>query len=130
MYLLLDNTQGETIVIHSANATKEISIHQFDRTRVGSLLGAIDQLLLNLSLSRSDIQGVAVVGGQGRFTATRVAVTVGNMLALTLQIPVITVPTTAEGWLTLLQQHKAGTYALPHYSGPPRLGGKEITYAQ
>ncbi len=129
MYLLFDNSSATEIVIFYSQAGTSVQERRFERSSAGSLLRALHDLLLDLGLDKSVLQGVATLVGQGRFTATRVAVTVANTLAFALKIPVIAVLST-EGlaWVAALKKQLVGTYVLPEYSGPPRLGGKDVSY--
>ncbi len=72
------------------------------------------------------LEGVAVVVGVGRFTATRVACTVANTLASALAIPCVGVEkadlTTLIG---AIHQAPIGSLILPSYSAPANIGGQK-----
>ncbi len=129
MYVLIDNSSPTLIELRlSADGVTE-SVRQFDRSVYPSLPEALRAALAEVQQTPQDLSGVAVTVGHGRFTATRVAVTVVNTLAFALGIPVAAVPAgRSDDWLDILTAQTAGTYVLPEYSGPPRLGGQEVSY--
>ena len=85
----------------------------------------IDKMLKKRKKKISDLLGVAVVVGLGRFTATRIAVTVANTLSFALRIPVTAVNSAdIERAEKLLRGKRAGVYVSAKYSGEARIGQK------
>jgi len=89
-----------------------------------NLLRLIDRLLAKNKLSRVQLQGIICVAGPGPFTSLRIAVTIANTLAYTLQIPVIDVINAQnydnkkliEIGIGLLNKQKVGQYIQPFYN--------------
>ena len=69
-----------------------------DRTLAQTLLQEIHQQLKEQSLDWSDLTGIAVYTGPGSFTGLRIGVTVANVLAYSLDIPIA--GATGDTWLT------------------------------
>ena len=123
MYLVIDNSLNDQIVFHTCLNTKWVQ-HNIERTEKG-LLDLIDGLLKELKLGLSDLQGIAVVVGAGKFTATRIATTIANTLALTLKIPVLGVNEFNENLASQLATTSVGIYISALYSAPANIGGKK-----
>ena len=123
MYLVIDNSLNEKIIFHTSLNTKWVQ-HDFDRTDKG-LLSLVDDLLKKMEIGLSDLQGIAVVVGVGKFTATRIATTVANTLALTLKIPVLGVEAFSDNIGSRLAQTPVGIYISAQYSAPANIGGKK-----
>ena len=123
MYLLVDNSLPDTVVfqyVDDAAKTERILSRS-----PGGLLVSIQAFLAELHLEISDLSGLAVVVGKGRFTATRVAVTIANTLAFAQEIPVLAVKEfTDPHWLQALQEAIPGRFIAAEYSAEPRVGGK------
>jgi tRNA A37 threonylcarbamoyladenosine modification protein TsaB len=124
MYIAIDTAENERIVFHffSGKAWNDF-VYPYDSE--DALLAGLTKLLKDQRSQLSDITGLAVRVGQGRFTATRVAVTMANTLAFALHIPVIAYTDASLGEVEkMLQQTPAGTYAHAQYSAPPSVGKK------
>jgi len=125
MYILVDNSKdGELNFFYTLN-TKWVQ--QVFRTEQSlDLLSALDDCLKKIGKKISDLRGLAVVVGKGRFTATRVAVTVANTLAYTLQIPVVAMkdPDTAQA-VNMIESAPVGQYVSAKYSGEANIGKKK-----
>jgi tRNA A37 threonylcarbamoyladenosine modification protein TsaB len=89
------------------------------------LLVRLEALLKKHRKKITDLSGVAVVVGAGRFTAERIAATVANTLAFALNIPVIALkkPDTAEADKRFKTARRA-IYISAKYSGRAHIGGK------
>lgn len=124
MYALLDNSQAEEIQIFASTAKGAWKRESFSRA-TNDVLGALQALLINAGCTLKDLQGLAVVVGQGRFTATRIATVVANTLAFAQNIAVIAVPApdTELAW-ALLQTATKGQFIIPSYSAEAHIGGK------
>jgi tRNA threonylcarbamoyladenosine biosynthesis protein TsaB len=59
------------------------------RGHAEKLLPAIEQLLIDASLSWRDLEKIAVISGPGTFTGLRIGLSVARGLALSLQIPCV-----------------------------------------
>ena len=68
-----------------------------------------------------DIEGVVVFAGPGSFTGLRIGITVANMLAYALNVPIAgrTEPQWLEGGIADLLAGKADGQALPEYGSDP-----------
>lgn len=124
MYLLIDTTEDEKITLYYTlgSAWKTFT---FSDNREGSLLAAIDEMLLAAGAKAEDLAGVAARVGTGRFTATRMATTVANTLAYSLQIPVIAfTELDLDQVCEQLQNAPLGQYATALYSAPASVGKK------
>ena len=120
MYLLVDNSANDKIFVHYYLNTKWIQC-KFDKNK--DLLEIVDQLLLDESKQLTDLRGLAVVVSKGKFTATRIAVTVVNTLSYALQIPVLAVTDWYEDLIKDIQASPVGQYVSAQYSAPANIGG-------
>lgn len=120
MYLLIDNSSNDKILVHYYLDTKWVQ-REFDKDK--DLLVSIDQLLSDEGKQLSDLRGFAVVVGKGKFTATRIAVTVANTLSYALQIPVLAVGDWYEDLIKDIQASPVGQYVSAAYSASANIGG-------
>ena len=118
MYLLIDNSSDDLVLSYSLNgqAIKQLIVKN------GEVLPTINRLFKKNKLTINDLSGIAVVVGHGRFTATRIAVTVANTLAFANHIPAIAVNNSNDDWLQLVKQATVGHYVSAKYSGEAHLG--------
>ncbi len=123
MYLLIDNSVDDQVVFHYCLDTNWVQVNLSLQNR--SLLEALTVFLDQEKKAISDIDGLAVVVGKGRFTATRVVTTLANSLAYTLAIPILAV----DGWYEKLEADlkvaPKGIYISAKYSAPANIGGKK-----
>lgn len=118
MYLYFDNTDAGRIILYYRLDKRWIQ-KIFNGNRGGDLLLAVDRLLNELNKTVGDLKGVAVRVGPGRFTAARVAVTIGNTLAFSLKIPIISISEfDDESIVSSLEHRIIGRYVLAQYSAP------------
>lgn len=115
MRLLLDNTGDELIIWQTDDGQK------FEYSSDMGVLLSLRRLIRTLRIQRSDISGIAVVVGRGKFTAARIAVTVVNALGFALGFPVVGVTDGAD-WLNQLSVQPIGQMISPQYSGPAHIG--------
>ncbi|MBP6859180.1 MAG: hypothetical protein KBC69_00970 [Candidatus Magasanikbacteria bacterium] len=121
MILFIDNTEDEQVVFYYfldnkfAQTTVKVKNNQ-------DLLVSLDIFLSELKISVSAITVLGVVVGAGKFTGTRLAVTMANTLAYSLKIPIISLEKNFDTQLALEMAKAApvGTYIMPVYSGPAR----------
>lgn len=125
MYLLIDNTNPDQIIWHYFLGDQwQSQIYPADSA--GGVLGSLNQLLKSKKVSLAQIKGLAVLLGVGRFTATRVAVTVVNTLAYALQVPVAGVREIELEKLTeKIQSQPVGQLVSAEYSGEATIGGRK-----
>ncbi len=90
------------------------------------LIFSIEEFLGKYKVAVEELKGLAILVGQGRFTATRVAVTVANTLAYALNVPAIAVKEIdLKNFPSQIASAPAGQYASARYSGPANIGGKK-----
>lgn len=125
MYFFVDNTEQDELIFFISKDGLETKDYHFDLGGEGALLSALDEIIKKENINKTDIAGVAVRVGKGRFTGTRVATTFANSLGFALQIPVCAVESNdpAEAF-KVLKSTPIGQYAPPRYSSEPRLGIK------
>jgi len=122
MYLAIDNSDLEKVILYYNNGN--LRQKHFAPRGAGSLLEIINKFLQEGGQTK--LEGLAVVLGKGRFTATRVATTTANTLGFAWQIPVIGVAaeTPWEEVVKLIKETPVGRYIVPAYSGAARIGVK------
>lgn len=124
MYLLLDLSAGDAIhlALFSASTYTETRVTMSNR----ELLCAIDAFLLAETCTKTDIRGMMVVVGAGRFTSTRIAATIANTWAYAQGIPVLAIPVEdcarVQALIPSLEQSNRPHYLSAIYSAAPRLG--------
>lgn len=124
MYLFFDLTGEKNVVIQSFlyDTWKKA---EFPYDNEDALLSGISEVLKDNGKEMSDLSGVGVKIGKGRFTAVRVAVTVANTLGYALNIPVVSYADEAlDLVLKRLGEAKTGVYVHAEYSGPASIGNK------
>ena len=127
MYLLVDNSADEKVIFAYTDGAKwkKVEFIRPENNRV-SLLLFLDKLLKKLKYKLSDIGGIAVVVGKGKFTATRIAVTMANTLAYALKIPVIgAVDESGAGLFKKIKTAKPGIYISAKYSAAATIGKRK-----
>jgi tRNA A37 threonylcarbamoyladenosine modification protein TsaB len=126
MYLLINTSQRDSVDLTFFDEGNSFDKHVDAKNR--DLLLVIDEFLNEKKLNKEDVQGIAVVVGEGGFTSTRISVTVANTFAYANKIPVVTVDLKeAEDLEVLIEKIKnqdPGTYVSATYSGEPNIGGK------
>jgi hypothetical protein len=122
MYVLIDPSPSDSVRLYVARHDDwEVGDYPLSRTK--DFLAAFRSALQGVPLI--NLKGVGVLVGKGRFTSTRVATTIANVLAFSLRIPVLTCTEPPD------QQTKPaelfateGVRAIrPVYSSAPRIGG-------
>ena len=88
MYIAIDTGENERIVFRFFSG-KDWQRFEYPYQNEDALLVGLNELLKQHQAKLADITGLAVRVGKGRFTATRVAITMANTLAFALRIPVI-----------------------------------------
>ncbi len=124
MYLGIDNsTDGKAIFYQWKK--EQLTVEERPLNESGDLLLGLQLLLKKGNLSLNDLQGLAVRVGVGKFTSTRVAVTVANTLAYALKIPVVGVKELVENTVGEIKKQTPGIYVSATYSGEPNIGKKK-----
>lgn len=127
MFALFDLSQKDRIclTLFDLNSVVKKNIDCINR----DLLKEFDLFVKENKLTKNDIQGLAVVTGEGSFTSTRIGTTVANSFAFVNRVPVLAVDLASSlDTVTLVSKLKAetiGKYILPTYSGEPNLGGSK-----
>lgn len=123
MYLYLDNSGDENVIFFISKDGVRWNEIKKQSGGNGSLLIALSEMMDEQKFSPDDLRGIAVKVGVGRFTSTRVAVTVANTLAFTLKIPVVSIKEAGlEKIKEILEKTPVGQYAHAVYSAEPRIG--------
>ena len=95
----------------------------------GALLRSIGILLNTESVQLADVMGIAVRVSKGKFTATRIAVTVANTLAYSLHIPVVAYKEfDGPNLIKMLQEAQPDLYVSAEYSAEARIGPPAKTH--
>ncbi|EKD43335.1 MAG: hypothetical protein ACD_72C00333G0002 [uncultured bacterium] len=121
MYLLIDNSPNDKIVLYYCLDTDWIQ-SQYERDN-RSLMEIVENLLLSINKKLPDLQGLAVVVGKGKFTATRIATTLVNTLSFALKIPVVAVDDFNPNLIKEIKASPVGQYVSAQYSAPANIGG-------
>ena len=123
MLLIIDNTENEKVTFYSLMDNKSVQ-KSFATNKNKDLLVCLEKFLSGLKLELKDIKYLGAVVGEGRFTATRLAVTAANSLAYSLKIPVVAVPKNFDQAVVfkLAEAAVVGEYIIPTYSGEARVG--------
>lgn len=122
MWLILDNREEGNLQVSGWMNNKLVqSIYSIKENN--DFLLAVERFLSEHTLTVDDLKGLGVYVGMGRFTASRLLVTLANSLAYSLQIPVLRLEPQIEiqTGFTLVFQAIAGKYILPVYSGEPHI---------
>lgn len=123
MQVLIDNSgDGEIVFFLREKHVWRREVKKMSGSR--SLLENLEQVLAKNNKSVQDVTGIAVVVGLGRFTSTRIAVTVANALGFALKIPVVPItspdPVLAQ---KKLAKTKPGIYISAKYSAEAHISG-------
>jgi len=121
MFLLIDNSKDDRLSLVIKAGDINLAGDAPTDDLVG-LLENIDKFFKKNRLKINELEGIAVVVGQGRFTLTRIAVTVANTLAYALHIPVAGVMSASEDWVQKLSVQPVGQYISAKYSAEPNIG--------
>ncbi|HSX17397.1 MAG TPA: tRNA (adenosine(37)-N6)-threonylcarbamoyltransferase complex dimerization subunit type 1 TsaB [Patescibacteria group bacterium] len=93
---------------------------QANRELAATIHQKIRDILQSQGKQLQDVQGIVCFAGPGSFTGLRIGITVGNVLAYGLGVPVLA--TTDPDWLhqgvERLEKGDSDKIALPHYGAP------------
>ncbi len=134
MFTLAINTSGpmESLAVFSKNKLLAQTSWKGNYDETKKLLPAVEKLLKKVRVGFSDIDRIVVVSGPGSFTALRIGVTVANVLAFGLEVPLFSVSTMTlakfsdksfgEIMLSLRPSHLKKEFpVVPKYSKPPNI---------
>ena len=129
MLLVVDNTDDDKTTLYfwlNKKLVQQIFKKIPNSRNNDSLLIYLDKFLSKLKITIKDIKCLGVVVGAGRFTSTRLAVTMANTLAYSLQIPVIKLLKDFDQTLALesAKQAVVGQYIMPEYSAEAHIQNK------
>lgn len=121
MYIIIENSFDDKIVLHYRLNTKWVQ-REFISDNRGVLL-AINELLEFEKKKPADLSGIGIVLGIGRFTGTRIAVTVANTLAYAFSIPVVGLAKIDyPEFERMISEAPVGQYVSAKYSGEANIG--------
>jgi tRNA A37 threonylcarbamoyladenosine modification protein TsaB len=125
MFLFLNNREEGELVI-SAWMNNKIVQRNYAVKKNNDFLLCLENFLSSQKSILKDLNGLGVVMGVGRFTATRLLVTMANALAYSLKIPVLRLDHNFDMQTALAQikKVKIGEYILPVYSSEPHINFK------
>ncbi len=123
MLLILDNSTEHEIACQLL-VNNKIVHSKFEIVENNDFLRTVEKFLSEQNAALSDLTGLGLVMGTGRFTATRLLVTLINTLAFSLHIPAISLPANFDTDMALagIAGASAGQYILPVYSSEPHIG--------
>ncbi len=127
MKVIIDNSNNDKVLFYLKIKNKWI-LEEKKNLKL-PLIALLEVALKKYKKNFDDIDGMAVLVGQGRFTATRIATTTANILGYVLKIPVISIlhlKNNADFQLVdnKFSKTKKGVYISAKYSGKPHLYGK------
>lgn len=125
MFLFLNNHEEDKLAV-SAWMNNKLVQRNYAVKKNNDFLLCLEKFLSSQKLTLKDLAGLGVVMGVGRFTATRLLVTMANALAYSLKIPVSRLDHNfdAQSALAQVKQAKTGKYILPVYSSEPHINSK------
>lgn len=123
VYLIIDNSVDSVIEVYYWLNNKWQK-EDFSADIAGKLVGCIQSVLDKLELDKKAVQGIGMVIGKGRFTSTRIVVTMANIFAYAWGIPVhaFLALTLTDDTVEQFRTKKRGEYVTPIYSSEPRIG--------
>ncbi len=125
MYVLIDICVDNQILLALFTKNGLQKEYRYEQQNT-DLLFCFTELLNQASLTKRDILGIAVVLGNGRFSSTRVAVTVANTWGYAEHIPVVAVDyAPAYDYVAIANTLAAQVPGIPltaTYSAEPNIG--------
>lgn len=123
MYLYIDNSQEEVVSLGMIKEEGDFFLQEYKNKARQPLLYFVDKFLSGKKIALPQIKGLAVRVGVGRFTATRIAVTVANIISLSCKIPVVAVADFSfKEIVKKISRSSSATYISAKYSGVARIG--------
>ncbi len=125
MFLALNNYEEDKLSI-SAWMDNKLVQRNYVVKKNNDFLLCLEKFLSGKKFTVKDLTALGVVMGVGRFTATRLLVTMANTLAYSLKIPVLRLEHDfdMQSALAQVKNLKVGEYILPIYSSEPHINSK------
>ncbi len=125
MFLALNNYEEDKLSI-SAWMDNKLVQRNYVVKKNNDFLLCLEKFLSGKKTTLKDLTALGVVMGVGRFTATRLLVTMANTLAYSLKIPVLRLEHDfdMQSALAQVKNLKVGEYILPIYSSEPHINSK------
>lgn len=125
MFVALNNYEEDKLVI-SAWVNNKLVQRNYIVKKNNDFLLSLEKFLSSQKATLNDLVGLGVVMGVGRFTATRLLVTMVNTLSYSLIIPVLRLENNFDIQVAFAKggQAKVGEYILPIYSSEPHIYSK------
>lgn len=125
MFLVLNNYEEDKLSISAWMDNKLVQRNYFVKKNNDFLL-CLEKFLSGKKTTLKDLTALGVVMGVGRFTATRLLVTMANTLAYSLKIRVLRLEHDfdMQSALAQVKNLKVGEYILPIYSSEPHINSK------
>ena len=131
MYLIINTapTDQMEIILAKTKDDFKLKIMPGERKQSEKLLAGIDGFLKINKLKFDKLKGIGVVSGPGRFTSIRIGVTLANVLAYGLEIPVAGIESgeykdysdLTKKIIIKLSHAKPGKVILPVYDAEPNI---------
>jgi len=131
MYLIINTALLDKMEIILAETKDDFKLKVMpgEKKQSEKLLAAIDDFLRANKLKFDKLKGIGVVSGPGRFTSIRIGVTLANVLAYSLRIPVAGIetgeyqdyPQLTKKIIIKLSHAKPGMVVLPVYNAEPNI---------
>jgi tRNA threonylcarbamoyladenosine biosynthesis protein TsaB len=115
LYINTSSAETELKLLNSKDTVVAKSIWTTSFNHSDELLNKIDNLLLDNHLTMSDISLIIVNNGPGSYTGLRVGVTTANLLAFSLDIPIL------SPRAPLSAGDKFSAPIMPYYERPPHI---------
>ena len=121
--MILDMSQGRSIRI-CVFSRNEHTWYAYEG-KSGDIVERVSESLERASLQSSDVEGIAVVMGEGTFTGTRLATTVANTFSFVGNVPLISIVKAdiekPEALVDRFSDEHNSTYISATYSGAPNI---------
>ncbi|MFA5175318.1 MAG: hypothetical protein WC430_02750 [Patescibacteria group bacterium] len=127
MFLIIDGSEdGKIIFVYSVGKIWKKKEHKDPKNK--GVLFFLNSFLAKAGKKIFVLEGLAVVVGVGRFTATRVVVTIANTLAYVFKIPVVGIGKDfdPDEVASLIKKAPIGLYVSAKYSGEANIGKVKI----
>ncbi|PIT88202.1 MAG: hypothetical protein COU29_02935 [Candidatus Magasanikbacteria bacterium CG10_big_fil_rev_8_21_14_0_10_36_32] len=126
MYFIVDNSADDKVIFSYTEREnwKKIEFIRPGNNKV-SLLFLLDKFFKKTKFKLSDVEGMGVIVGKGKFTSTRIAVTMINTLAYVLKIPAVGVLDDYKDLLRKIKTAKSGVFISAKYSADATIGKRK-----
>lgn len=131
MYLFLNTQNSDQIILALINKSGQILVMKkisAEHQQSEKLLASLESILKQAKINLKKITGLIVVTGPGSFTALRIGLATANILAWSLQIPIIGLKSTNQSpeqlikvGLKKITKIKKFQQVLPEYGQEPNI---------